>query len=188
MRGNVRISQGAKWNAGSVMWCRTKAYVYGFSNFVDNFFPHQVSFVFDPCLSLRCQISYLLERFITTSQYPTQLTSEEYIYDCVYQQGLLLVFTYAFLGQNIQLRDALLNKMSSGGSQFTIKFVNGNDLMAIGIALPIVCALIVALRYWTRYLQKVKASTDDWLIFAGLVSIIDSTLRGILPTTADTST
>jgi hypothetical protein len=48
--------------------------------------------------------------------------------------------------------------------------------MAIGITLPIVCVLVVALRYWTRYLQKVKVGVDDWFILAGLVRIHDLTL------------
>ena len=54
--------------------------------------------------------------------------------------------------------------------KFSFHYVNGQDTMAIGIALPIVCILIVALRFWTRNLQKVIVGLDDWLIVGGLVS------------------
>ena len=54
--------------------------------------------------------------------------------------------------------------------QFTFRFVNGQETMAVGIALPCVCIFIVVLRFWTRSIQKVNIGLDDWLIMGCLVS------------------
>lgn len=59
---------------------------------------------------------------------------------------------------------------SDGTFQFTFPFVNGQNVMAIGVALPIVCIIVVVLRFWTRRLQKTMIGLDDWLIVGGLVS------------------
>ncbi|KAH8649695.1 hypothetical protein BGZ60DRAFT_534571 [Tricladium varicosporioides] len=53
--------------------------------------------------------------------------------------------------------------------QSTFKYVNNAQCQAIGIALPAVCILIVALRFWTRRKQKARTDFDDWLILAGLL-------------------
>lgn len=53
--------------------------------------------------------------------------------------------------------------------QSTFKYVNNAQCLAIGIALPAVCELIVALRFWTRRKQKARKDLDDWLILVGLL-------------------
>ena len=55
-------------------------------------------------------------------------------------------------------------------STFTFHFVNAQESIAVGSALPAVCLIVVALRFWTRRLQKVQIGIDDWWAVAGLVS------------------
>ena len=52
---------------------------------------------------------------------------------------------------------------------FTFRFVNAADIIAIGSVLPIICIIIVALRFFTRTRQVAHVGTDDWLILAGAV-------------------
>lgn len=54
--------------------------------------------------------------------------------------------------------------------KYTFHFVDAQACIAIGSALPAVCLILVALRFWTRRLQKVQIGTDDWWAVAGLVS------------------
>ena len=53
---------------------------------------------------------------------------------------------------------------------YTFDFVDAQESIAVGSALPAVCLIVVALRFWTRRLQKVQIGMDDWLAVAGLVS------------------
>ena len=55
-------------------------------------------------------------------------------------------------------------------STLTFHFVDAQESIAIGSALPAVCLIVVALRFWTRRLQKVQIGMDDWWAVAGLVS------------------
>ena len=55
-------------------------------------------------------------------------------------------------------------------STFTFPFVDAQESIAVGLALPAVCLILVALRFWTRRLQKVQIGMDDWWAVAGLVS------------------
>lgn len=62
-------------------------------------------------------------------------------------------------------------------SPFTIAYVNGYESLAIGAALPAVAIIVVALRFWTRAMQKVDYGIDDWLILIGLVRAPCSPIR-----------
>ena len=53
---------------------------------------------------------------------------------------------------------------------FTFRFTNRPEVIAMGTALPIVCFLVVCLRFFTRRAQRVGLGPDDWLIVGGLVS------------------
>lgn len=55
-------------------------------------------------------------------------------------------------------------------STYTFPSVDAQESIAIGLALPAVCLVVVALRFWTRRLQKVQTGMDDWWAVAGLVS------------------
>ena len=55
-------------------------------------------------------------------------------------------------------------------STYTFPTVGAQESIAIGSALPAVCLLVVALRFWTRRLQKIQPGMDDWWAVAGLVS------------------
>jgi hypothetical protein len=44
--------------------------------------------------------------------------------------------------------------------------------MSMGIAMPVVCILMVALRLATRRIQNIRLGSDDWLIIAGLWAVI----------------
>ena len=54
-------------------------------------------------------------------------------------------------------------------STYTFPSVNAQESIALGSALPAVCLIVVALRFWTRRLQKVQIGIDDWWAVAGLV-------------------
>ena len=53
---------------------------------------------------------------------------------------------------------------------YTFHSVDAQESIAIGSALPAVCLIVVALRFWTRKLQKVQIGADDWWAVAGSVS------------------
>ncbi|KAK0511778.1 hypothetical protein JMJ35_006351 [Cladonia borealis] len=57
-------------------------------------------------------------------------------------------------------------------STFTFRFVDAQESIAIGSALPVVCLIVVALRFWTRRLQKVQICMDDWWAVASLLAVI----------------
>ena len=64
------------------------------------------------------------------------------------------------------------NEMSSAHAvPFTFRYVKGSETIALGAAISAVCILAVALRLFTRRLQKVKIGLDDQLIVGGLVSL-----------------
>lgn len=56
------------------------------------------------------------------------------------------------------------------------KFVNGRDTVAIGIAMPVICVLIVGMRFLTRILQKSYVGIDDWLSAGSLVRLVTAQL------------
>ena len=51
------------------------------------------------------------------------------------------------------------------------KFVDGQETIGIGIAIPLICILVVALRFLTRVLQRAHIGIDDWLSAASLVRV-----------------
>ena len=53
---------------------------------------------------------------------------------------------------------------------FTFPFTDAHQVISIGVALPVICILVVGLRFLTRLLQKVRVGLDDWLSLGGLVS------------------
>jgi hypothetical protein len=58
-----------------------------------------------------------------------------------------------------------------GLSEFTFHFVDAQETIALGAALPAVCILVLGLRFFTRRLQKVQVGIDDWLAVGGLVCL-----------------
>ena len=52
---------------------------------------------------------------------------------------------------------------------FTFKYIDAEQMVSIGIAIPAVCIVIVGLRFLTRSLQSSKIGLDDWLSLGGLV-------------------
>ncbi|THV43836.1 hypothetical protein BGAL_0874g00020 [Botrytis galanthina] len=55
---------------------------------------------------------------------------------------------------------------------FTFKYLNEQEVIALGVTLPIVGIFIVGLRFLTRRLQNTKRGVDDWLILSGLIWLI----------------
>ncbi|TGO31395.1 hypothetical protein BHYA_1069g00010 [Botrytis hyacinthi] len=55
---------------------------------------------------------------------------------------------------------------------FTFKYVNQQEVIALGVTLPIVGIFIVGLRFLTQRLRNTKRGVDDWLILSGLVWLI----------------
>lgn len=58
---------------------------------------------------------------------------------------------------------------NSDAKVYTFKFVNAGNVIAIGSALPVVCVIVVSLRFYTRTRQVAHVGIDDWLILAGTV-------------------
>lgn len=44
-------------------------------------------------------------------------------------------------------------------------------VLAAGVVFPVICSIIVGLRFYTRKWQKTKCGPDDWLALLALVSI-----------------
>ena len=57
----------------------------------------------------------------------------------------------------------------AGGTTFSYAYPG--EVIAAGAVLPSLCIIIVALRFWTRSLQKGNYGVDDWLTLPALVSI-----------------
>lgn len=55
-------------------------------------------------------------------------------------------------------------------SELTIRFVSSGEVMAAGIVLPVVGAIVVSMRFWVRSRQKSTAGADDYTILLALVS------------------
>lgn len=49
------------------------------------------------------------------------------------------------------------------------KFVDARQTVAIGYAIPVICVVIVGMRFLTRILQKNYIGIDDWLSAGSLV-------------------
>jgi hypothetical protein len=49
-------------------------------------------------------------------------------------------------------------------SPMPFSFIRPGEVLALGIALPLVCAFISILRIYTRRLQRQELKVDDWLI------------------------
>ncbi|CAG8949335.1 hypothetical protein HYFRA_00004961 [Hymenoscyphus fraxineus] len=50
-------------------------------------------------------------------------------------------------------------------------YVGPGEVMSAGIVLPLVCATVVGLRFYTRKSQKVALGLDDWLTIPSLIMI-----------------
>ena len=61
------------------------------------------------------------------------------------------------------LRDSSVWRLSG------IALTDGSQVMAIGIAMPVACLVIVGLRFLTRAMQRINLGMDDWLSLASLV-------------------
>lgn len=55
-------------------------------------------------------------------------------------------------------------------SELTIGFVSPGEVMAAGIVIPIVGAIVVGMRFWVRSSQKSTTGADDYTILLALVS------------------
>lgn len=53
------------------------------------------------------------------------------------------------------------------------------NVIAVGAIWPPVCAIAVALRFYTRHLQEARLSLDDWLTVPALVSILPFLMMAI---------
>ncbi|MCJ1314966.1 hypothetical protein MMC15_000280 [Xylographa vitiligo] len=51
----------------------------------------------------------------------------------------------------------------------TFSYANPAEVWTMGTVLLAVCIAVVALRFVTRYFQKVRVGIDDWLILAGVI-------------------
>lgn len=51
----------------------------------------------------------------------------------------------------------------------TIALVDAPNALAAAVVLPVVCAAVVALRFYTRYRQRAERGPDDWLTIPALV-------------------
>lgn len=54
-------------------------------------------------------------------------------------------------------------------TQFPVAFATKAEILAAGIALPIVSIVIGVLRFATRHVQQRSYSVDDWFIIPALV-------------------
>ena len=61
----------------------------------------------------------------------------------------------------------------------TFSYANPAEVWTMGTVLLAVCIAVVALRFVTRYFQKVRVGIDDWLILAGVVSFPGCSWRKI---------
>ena len=55
-------------------------------------------------------------------------------------------------------------------SELTIRFVSPGEVMAAGIVVPVVAAIVVGTRFWVRYSRKSTIGADDYTILLALVS------------------
>ena len=65
----------------------------------------------------------------------------------------------------------MASKDPAGQSIFTFKYNDAGQVRSIGSAIPVVCIVIVGLRFLTRILQRTRLGLDDWLSLGGLVGI-----------------
>jgi hypothetical protein len=54
-------------------------------------------------------------------------------------------------------------------TQLPFAFAAPGELMAAAIALPLVCLVLVALRFYTRRIQRQAIGIDDWMSVMALV-------------------
>lgn len=54
----------------------------------------------------------------------------------------------------------------------TFSYANSAEVYTIGTVLPAVCIGVVALRFFTRRLQRVGIGIDDWLSLGGAVRLL----------------
>lgn len=50
--------------------------------------------------------------------------------------------------------------------------VTPRQVLAAGFTLPLVCILVVGLRFYTRRTQKSRLGVDDWLIALGAIMLV----------------
>lgn len=66
----------------------------------------------------------------------------------------------------------MANADTAGQSIFTFSYNDASQVLSIGTAIPAVCIVIVALRFFTRTLQHATLGLDDWLSLGGLITVI----------------
>ena len=54
-------------------------------------------------------------------------------------------------------------------ARLSVPYVNASHTLSLGAALPAVCIMIVAMRFYVRRHQRTSVSIDDWLILGALV-------------------
>lgn len=67
----------------------------------------------------------------------------------------------------------MANADTAGQSIFTFSYNDASQVLSIGTAIPAVCIVIVALRFFTRTLQHATLGLDDWLSLGGLVGPVE---------------
>ncbi|KAF5868422.1 putative integral membrane protein [Botrytis fragariae] len=94
-------------------------------------------------------------------------------FDFVLSKAVLLLHSLHF-STHTKVGKHLSCKISSDTPSytFTFKYVNEQEVIALGVTLPIVGIFIVGLRFLTRRLQNTKRGVDDWLILSGLIWLI----------------
>ena len=53
---------------------------------------------------------------------------------------------------------------------------SSSGVIAAGVVWPLLCAIVVALRFYTRRIQGAKLLKDDWLIVPKLVRVMKPNL------------
>ena len=49
-------------------------------------------------------------------------------------------------------------------------YITPNNFIVVSVLFPLLDIIVVALRFYTRRVQRVSLKSDDWLTFAALVS------------------
>ncbi|KAL9057863.1 MAG: hypothetical protein Q9162_002093 [Coniocarpon cinnabarinum] len=59
----------------------------------------------------------------------------------------------------------------SSESTFSFQYVYKDEVITLGSLLPAACIIVVALRFYTRHIQKALIGVDDWLALCGLIPV-----------------
>ena len=60
------------------------------------------------------------------------------------------------------------------GGPIVTTYLTPGRVIAVSVVFPILGTIAVALRFYTRYSQKVTFATADWLMIPALVSVFTS--------------